>query len=196
VGDALTGQVRNSHFEQSLELGCENEAKQRFELAVHRLKNPDSWESLGPGWLAADFELRCPDGEAKEGEPSPGDHLRIDLPDPGPAVWVKVEELQEQPNSARLVVRPSPDPTSDSPHVAHLFSAQTTNTFLVEKDGSTVRSAVLGDLETLNTDGGLLERAIATARLTGAWMGAKKPQWSSFTRKILEAEGANDGERR
>ncbi len=186
ASDLLTGQVRNSRFEQTLDLGCEEKARERFQLAVSRLKNPESWESLGPGWLAADFELRCADGKRKQGAPGPGDHLRIDLPDPGPAVWVQVEELQESPGSARLVVRPSPDPGSDSPHVAHLFSEQTTNTFLIEQDGTSVRASVIGEQERLNTDGGLLDRALAGTRLMGAWMGAKKPQWNSFTRKILE----------
>lgn len=186
VSDVVTGQVRRSEFVHSVDLGCEQKAKEQLEVAKQRLASPDQWSTLGPGWLAADFELRDDQGIIKKGQPALGDHLKIDLPDPGPSVWVKVEQLESDANSAQVVVRPSADPTSASPSIAHLFSSETTNTFRVEREGSVLRASVVGDNEQANREAPLPARVFQGARLAGAWMGAKKPQWNSFTQKILE----------
>jgi hypothetical protein len=187
VKDAFTGGVRHSHFEHRISLSDEERADDVLQMAKRKLKNPNRWESFGPGIGAARFQLY--DGEKAEpkgGPPLKGDHLKIRLPDGMSPSWVEIESIEKTNKSAEMVVRPSADPRKpEEPTTRHLFSRQTTNVFRVEKQGTDVVVSVAGRHEKANDEGSIWDRKLAAARTAGAWMGAKNPQWHSFTRKLL-----------
>lgn len=188
VVDVATGAQRHSHFEHQREFATELQAKAGFATASQRLLDPNGWRDLGPGPLAARFQLFCGENATPKGRsPVIGDHLRIKLPDPGPPVWVRIEEMEVSDSKARVVVRPSPELGGNSPQViAHLFGQESTNEFVVKQEGTTVTTSVSGHNEVPNYSGNALQDLFAGARLAGAWMGAKKPQWNTFTRKLLD----------
>ncbi|MFN8611300.1 MAG: hypothetical protein U0931_27395 [Vulcanimicrobiota bacterium] len=187
VLDVWMARQRESHFESVREFGSEVSAARQFEKSRARLLNPNQWKDLGPGLAAADFKLYCADRrQAKAGPAEVGDFLKIRLPDLGPRVWCRVEKLEQTADSFELVVRPSPDPRQNDPEVAHFFSEETTNHFVLSRQGNKVISKVIGRAESLNQSGHWGDRLVSALRLKGAWLGAKKPQWRSFTRKLLE----------
>lgn len=187
VLDVWMGGKRESSFEHVRDFADEAQARAQFEKAKTRLLNPNQWKKLGPGLAAADFKLYCDDRrKAKEGAPEVGDFLKIRLPDLGPHVWCRVESLDQKPDSLEVVVRPSPDPRENDPDIAHFFSEQTTNHFQLRRQGNQLVSRVVGRAEALNQTGHFGERLLSAVRLKGAWLGAKKPQWRSFTRKLIE----------
>jgi hypothetical protein len=179
--------VRDSHFEHKVDSGTEAEASKTLQQAKERLLNPNDWKSLGPGFAAASFQVYSHDSKKPlDGIPKSGDYLKIGLPDPFPYAWVRIESITSDDKGAEVVVRPSLDPTSDSENIAHFFSDQTINVFRVSQEGSQVVSSVTTVGEKLNTSTGILGKAVAFGRLAGARLGAKKPQWDAFTRKLLE----------
>ena len=185
--DTFGGGTRGSHFEHKVDGGSEAEAAKKFQEAKQRLLNPNDWKELGPGFAAASFQVYSQDTKQPlDGPPKNGDYLKIGLPDPFPYVWVQIESISTDDKKAEVVVRPSVDPTSNSDHIAHFFSDQTANVFRVSQEGSQIVSSVTGVDEKLNTSTGLLGKVVAAGRLAGAWMGAKKPQWNAFTRKMVE----------
>ncbi len=195
VSDVITGATRESHFEYKKECPTEAAAQESFEAAKERLFNPNGWRELGPGMLSAKFELISPDTKKpKQGAPAEGDFLRIKLPDPGPPVWVRIEEIKDTPDLARVVVRPSENPTDNNPGtIIHLFGEETTNVFELKREGKSVSGSVSGKDEVPNMTGNLFQNVFAGARLAGAWMGAKKPQWDSFTHKLVEGPPKTTG---
>jgi hypothetical protein len=190
VKDVITGAQRESSFEYTQEHTHEEQATQAFSRAKERLFNPNSWGDLGHKILGADFKLVCgSSGQSVQREPKIGDYLKIKLPDPGPPVWVTIEHLEDTTDSAKVVVRPSADPGRKTPEtIIHLFGEETTNVFEVKRDGLSVVSSVTGKNETANFTGNLLQDAFAGARLAGAWVGLKKPQWKAFVQNIVEGE--------
>ncbi|MBS2033897.1 hypothetical protein JST97_02865 [bacterium] len=188
VLDVWSGRQRDSCFEHSRHFADEQQAREQFERSKASLLNPNQWKELGPTIGAAGFKLFCDDRrKLKQGPPEVGDFLKIRLPDLGPAVWCRIERLDQQADSVDLVVRPSPDPLDQDPDVAHFFSERTTNHFQLVRDGNRVFSRVIGRDEALNDSGDWGERLLSALRLKGAWLGAKKPQWRAFTRKLLQA---------
>lgn len=190
IKDVATGAQRESLFEYTQEYSHEEHAAQAFSQAKERLLNPNGWGELGHHILGADFKLVCgSSGQLAQREPKVGDYLKIKLPDPGPPVWVAIEHIEDTPDSAKVVVRPSPYPGRKTTEtIVHLFGEETTNVFEVKRDGLNVVSSVNGKNETANFTGNLLQDAFAGARLAGAWVGLKQPQWKAFVQNIVEGE--------
>ena len=188
--DVLTGGVRQSHFEHNVEHKTESAAQQNFEEAKGRLFDPNAWKQLGPGFGAAKFEVFDGKTAKPKGQgvsPQEGDRLKIKLPDMMSPVWVNIDEIENKPDSAKVVVTPSSNPTKpNDPTIIHFFSEETQNVFQVKKEGNTVTSSVTGVNEKLNTSGTFLQQSISAARLAGAWVGGKVPQWKAFTTRLLE----------
>lgn len=185
--DVWMGARRHSQFESVRDFASPEAALRQFEKSRARLLNPNEWKALGPGLAAADFKLYCDDRrQPKQAPAEVGDYLKIRLPDLGPKVWCRIEKLENKGDHFELVVRPSPDPRENDPSVAHFFSEHTTNHFQLSRNGQRVISRVVGREEALNRTGGWGDLMFSALRLKGAWLGAKQPQWRSFTRKLLE----------
>lgn len=194
VASVLRGDVRQSHFEHSQPHATAEQADATFQAAREKLLNPEQWQGLfpAPGIIGKGvnpkFEVHGADGSRKSGSPEQGDFLRISFPAvPGVANWVKVDEVSDQPDNVKVVVRPSHDPTSDRPdEIVHFFSDATTNTFQIAKgDDNRVTATVDGGNEMRNDTGGLIAQGMNKTTLAFMWAGGKKPLWRSFTQKIL-----------
>lgn len=187
IKDVITGETRQSHFEYKKEFPDEAAAQSAFTDAKGRLFDPNNWRQLGP-LIPTNFQVYSgTDKKPNEGAPAEGDYLSIKLPDPGPPVWVQIEEIKDGDDHAQVVVRPSENPTKNNPEtVIHLFGDDTRNVFQIRREGNALVSSVTGVDETPNRTGNVFQQAFAGARLAGAWMGAKKPQWNAFTRNLVE----------
>lgn len=188
VASAVRGDTRESRFQEERAFADVAQASAAFEQAQSRLLDPNDWKMLGPRFGAADFQLiDAGTTRPKKGLPEEGDFLKIDLPDPGPAVWVGIEEIDLGQDRARVVVRPTADPTRSNPtRIAHLFGEETTNVFEVQREDNTVTAKVTSLNETRNTTGNFVQDAVAAGRLVGAWVGLKKPRWNAFTNNLLD----------
>lgn len=186
--DVMTGARRHSHFEHTRSFASEQAAQDAFREAEERLEHPNRWSQLGHPLLGAHFRLfRQGQDQPEQVTPVTGDYIKIDLPDPGPPVWVKIESIDRTDHKLRMEVRPSHDPRRDNPDViVHLFGEETTNIFELERSGNTVVSRVSGKNEIANNTGNVFQDLLAGIRLTGAWAGLKKPQWQAFVRNLLE----------
>lgn len=132
--------------------------------------------------------------------PKVGDYLKIDIPGPGPDGgkgydWVRVESIKSEGNattpkqSTAITVRPSAAPGSPAgTPPAHFYGSSTTNTFVVERNGTNVTAGVYGRNEVPNTDSGNstvdIARNYGVAK--GAMNGASNPQWVNLTNGLLK----------
>ena len=67
----------------------------------------------------------------------------------------------DTPNEAKVVVRPNENPTlSPSGPIAHFFGEETTNVFMLKRDGNSVSSSVSGCNESLNATGNVFQTAL------------------------------------
>ena len=76
------------------------EAKLLFLHARERLYDVTRWGDISEG-ISATFTLTDSSGELKDDFPTPGDHIRIDIPGPGSTAgdgfdWVKVELVEDK----------------------------------------------------------------------------------------------------
>ena len=97
-----------SNTESSATFATIEEATQFFETVKERLRTVNNWHSLA-GKGTAIFELTNEKGNGINRQPQKGDHLKIDIPGPGPRTgdgfdWVQVEALEQtkEDNSAIL----------------------------------------------------------------------------------------------
>ena len=183
--------------ENEVNAPSEEEAKGLFQLATQRLLNVNEWDKIcGP--LSSVFRLTDNGGALKEGQPTPGDHFRIDVPGPGSKTgegydWVRVEAIDDHRNpnadseSVTIKVRPATNPRNSNNDTAHFLSEEATSSFRVAREGRVVRAEVHGRNEVPNTDA---EKPIDKVRNavvgTGAVAGMSNPQWKSLVNGLLE----------
>ena len=153
------------------------EAKNFFETVKRRLQQVSDWHHLAGKGTAA-FELTDAKGDAVNRAPQKGDHLKIDIPGPGPRTgdgfdWVQVEAVEhtteEDLECVLMQVRPATNPKNDRHDVAHFFSDEATSNFVVKREGTTITAAVYGRNEKPNTHAEkVVDKARNTAVATGA----------------------------
>lgn len=173
------------------------EAKQFFEIVKQRLLHVKAWHHLAGKGTAA-FELTDNRGESVTRNPQQGDHLKIDIPGPGPRTgdgydWVQVEAVEhtdeEEVDCMVMRVRPATNPQNDRQDVAHFFSDEATSNFVVKREGTTITAAVYGRNEKPNTSAEkVVDKARNTAVATGAVSGFSKLQWKSLVNGFLKKE--------
>jgi hypothetical protein len=178
----------------SREFHDQSQAQHFFKILQQRLAAVNSWHELA-GSALAKFKLVDSEGQSVNREPLKGDHLMIDIPGPGSIEgdgydWVQIETVQEQTNtdseSYGFTVRPSSNPNTPTTETAHFYSDETTSTFLVRRDGTTVTAEVRDRNTQPNKDA---LRTVDTIRDTvvavvGLLM-FSKIQWQSFTDGLI-----------
>lgn len=136
--------------ESKIELPNDREAILFFDTVKSRLQQVNQWHEIAGG-LSAHFQLMDENGEAISREPHPGDYFRIDIPGPGTVSgegfdWVRVEEITHQvlPQSERygFRVRPARNPENDDQDIAHFFSAASTSSFIVYREGASITATI------------------------------------------------------
>ncbi len=178
--------------------GTEAEARDAFERQKNTLLDVGNWTRLS-GFENASFDLCDANGRQVNRPPQVGDFVRIDIPGPSGHDWVRIEDIRNGPDAASITVRPSYDPT-DRPVrrnvTSHFFTSAATNTFMVERSGTTVTSAVRGRNEVANTGSeasSWASRLRSRAVAAGAWgvdlpfnrtTGVQQHQWNVFTENL------------
>jgi len=193
VPPQYTGSEMNATAE--LELGSEAEAIYFFQKVKDRLLDVNRWKEVA-GAATADFILTDASGKNVSRKATGGDHIKIDIPGPGPRVgdgfdWVTIEEirLQEDENAEILsmTARPSANPLSDQDDTAHFLKDTATSTFQVKRMGTKIYAEEHGRNEVANTD---TDHQIDNLRNTfvgwAAKIGFSYPQWKALVEGLLK----------
>mgnify|MGYP003576406825 CR=1 FL=1 len=187
-----------SNTESTATFDTIEQAKVFFETVKSRLLQIGDWHQLA-GKGTADFSLTDANGNSVNRTPQKGDHLKIDIPGPGPQTgdgfdWVQVEEVEETAEGdvecLAMRVRPATNPQNEKGDVAHFFSDEATSNFVVKREGTTITAAVYGRNEKPNTAAEkVVDKARNTAVATGAVGGFSKLQWKSLVNGFVKKEG-------
>lgn len=172
-------------------------ARKTYRAARKRLLDVNNWHILCEGM--ATFTLRDEQGKPVGRLAQQGDYFQIDLPAPGNQSgdgfdWVQIEVVEEnsgeEKESTSLRVRPASSPLNDRPDTAHFLDEAATSTFLVMREGRTVRAEVHARNETPNTDAEtLVDKIRNTVTAIGAWLGFSDIQWKRLTEALIEPPG-------
>jgi hypothetical protein len=182
--------------EHSVESKSLEEAKKYFQLAKQRLQDVNRWHEMA-GSLTANFRLIDENGREVDRPAKTGDYFKISIPAPGPGAgdgydWVRIELMDDQAGATEqheafgIRVRPAESPQNAEHAVAHFFKQDATSTFIVERNGTTVKAAVHGRNELPNTSADKpLDKARNAMVALGAMLGLSNPQWKSLVKGIL-----------
>jgi hypothetical protein len=195
IPDQHEGEVSDViHFADAETL---QKAHQLFLLARERLKDISNWHQLsGPG--SSKFSLTDAQGNELYRMAEKGDHFYIDLPAPGTIAgggldWVVIEAIDEfedanaESEYIAIRVRPVVNPKNQDTSIAHFFTHQSTNTFIVERYLNHVSAAVHGRNEVTNNKGtGIYDSVRNTIIALGARNGLSGPQWKALVIGLLK----------
>jgi len=180
----------------SIKHRSEKEAIEHFLIVKARLLNISEWDKVC-GKASAVFKLTDADGNPVNRKPIRGDHIRIDLPAPktdeGDGFeWVMIEQVDDQSGSSNeeylsIKVHPADNPLNNKEAVAHFFEPETSSTFVVKRNKSTIQAEVHGRNEMPNTHTdsvwGRIRNMIVAA---GAMLGVSKLQWKSLVEGLIK----------
>jgi hypothetical protein len=186
-------------IENTINTGDVNDARKLFYIARNRLLDINHWGQLC-GKASAKFTLTDSSGNEVTRTAEQGDFFKIDLPAPGSAEgkgydWVHIEAIEEMidPNGPKeqivVRVRPTSHPKEKGENVAHFFKEDSTSSFVVERDQTTVKAAVYGRNEIPNTTtSNLIDKVRNTVVAITAILGFSNVQWNSLTKGLLTSE--------
>ncbi len=184
---AEVSSVTNATRNCSTEIEIENV----FQQLKQKLFHIEQWNAESN---LSSFALFDENGSAQtEKIAAVGDFVRITLPSPGKDDWVKIVEIYETADEIVLTIQPSHNPTDEENQstTSHFFTADSTNNFCLQKQGSKINFYVIGLSEKSNTEdtSGIIEtvRNFATANI-GHFLGVQKAQWQNFCDNFVEIE--------
>ena len=181
----------------SIKHRSEKEAIEHFLIVKARLFNISEWDKVCRK-ASATFKLTDTDGNPVKRNPLPGDHIRIDLPAPktddGEGYeWVVIEQVDDQSNSSTdeeylsIKVHPADSPLNNKKAVAHFFEPETSSTFVVKRNRSTIQAEVHGRNEMPNTHtDSVWDRIRNLFVAVGAMLGVSKLQWKSLVEGLIK----------
>lgn len=128
--------------EASAVLSTEKTAVVFYELVKNRLQHVNSWSVIA-GKLSAEFQLINKQGLEIFRKVHDGDYLRIDIMGPGGTSghgfdWVKIEQIEDAPDSFGFRVRPASQPAAHRAIPDHFYDEGSTSTFRVIRVGRRV----------------------------------------------------------
>jgi hypothetical protein len=169
----------------------QTEAENIFQQLTRKLFHIRQWNAESN---ISRFALFDENGCAKtENIAAIGDFVRITLPGSGKDDWVKIVEIYKTADEIVLTIQPSHNPTDEANEstTSHFFTADSTNNFCLQKQGSTIKFYVIGLGEKSNTEdtSGIVEtvRNVAAANI-GHFLGIQKAQWQNFCDNFIEIE--------
>nr|WP_068890314.1 hypothetical protein [Pedobacter panaciterrae] len=186
---------------EKIELASEAEAIYFFKIVKERLLDVNHWSKIAGGGMS-DFFLTDGAGSPVQRKATDGDHIRIDIPGPGPQTgggydWVTIEEIKSEvmgnAEVLSMTARPSANPLTNSEDTAHFLTDAATSTFQVKRVGHTVSAEEHGRNEVPNTD---TETSLDNIRNTfvgwGAKIGFSYPQWKALVKGLLDNANVYD----
>jgi hypothetical protein len=171
------------------------EACALYTIARKRLLFVHSWGNITGKW-SADFQLTDDKGNEVDRFAQPGDHFRIDIAGPGSSAgdgydWARVEAIEEvhedDVDSVAIRVRPAANPRSANNNIAHFYSDQSTSTFVVTREGTTVTASVYDrNIEPNEETTSLIDKARNAVVGLGARHGLSKIQWQALAEAFIK----------
>jgi hypothetical protein len=170
-----------------------DEAGNWFDVASNRLLNVNGWQQLTTDGLAQ-FQLFDVYGAPVKSVASEGLLIRIDIPGPGTDVadgfdWVKIEEVKkydsQEVQSLAIRVRPTKAPASEEV-TAHFYSDDSTSTFTVTREGTTVTVAIYDrNIETNKESVNVVDRIRNAVTSFAGQKVFSKVQWQTLADGLL-----------
>jgi hypothetical protein len=193
----IPGQFKEQDFEAefSLVLNDEIAAKTLYEEAKKKLLSVNNWHKVA-GAITARFQIIDQKGNEVYREVEKGDYLRIDIPGPGSKEgdgydWVLVEDLKEihKPSlqSVGFRVRPNENPFGKKNETAHFYSKETTSTFIVTRENTTVFSWIVDRNLLPNTESGsVVDKVRDVVVGVSGIAGFSRIQWQGLADGLIE----------
>lgn len=189
---------KNNEVEESARCDSRIDAKKKFDNAVDKLLDINSWQQIAKtSGASAEFRLMDRRGESLEKVAKEGDYIRIDVPGPGPKAgsgfdWVRIEKIIDQRNPDAenemfgLKVRACTEPATDEKDTAHFFTEEATSTFIIERRGDTVYSKYIGRNEVINTETNTPDKIRNSLIGLAAKFGFSEIQWKTLIKGFLD----------
>ncbi|RZK41839.1 MAG: hypothetical protein EOO90_09855 [Pedobacter sp.] len=167
-----------------------------FTSAKHRLLDINHWHDFC-AIEASNFKLVDYDGHQITSHAQIGEFIRIDIPGPGNHIgegldWVKIQSIEEIQNPEQdqeilvMIVKPSPNPTTNKSDIAHFLTESASSTFIVARRGNLVQTEVHGRNERPNLTSGSFLTKLRNALIgIGVFMGVSIFQWDLLTEGLL-----------
>lgn len=187
-------------IDYSVDAVDENDARKLFMIGRNRLLSVNHWREYAAP-LSAAFHLTDANGDDVDRTAEEGDHLKIDLPAPGPKSgsgfdWVRIEAIEDRSNPdgadefIAIRVRPASDPKKNTDEVAHFFTGEATSSFVMERHGNKLKAAVYGRNESPNTETTTVVDKVRNAVVgASAIAGLSNVQWKNLLKGLLETSG-------
>ncbi|HEX8376826.1 MAG TPA: hypothetical protein VF602_03345 [Pedobacter sp.] len=172
------------------------EAVLAYQESKQKLLNITQWHSYA-GTGTAEFQLTDKNGQEVNRLAEEGDHFQINIPGPGSKAgdgydWVQIESItSETTNNTELTaikVRPATSPQNSKQETAHFFNNEASSTFLVKREGNTVKAEVHGRNEQANTEAeSLIDKTRNIIVAVGAMLGLSDVQWKSLVKGLIKS---------
>jgi hypothetical protein len=188
----------NVDVKKKISMSSTGAAMDMYKKVSERLLHINCWNEL-KGINSNQYRLFTPDGNIKIGRAEEGDYIRFELTVPHlngakRYEWVKIERILcvkfEEKSSTAIRVQPAQDPAKRDIAAADEWYGLTTNTFIVERIGSSVSIAIYPRNkvhETRQPEGfyDKLHRALAGLM---AWIGISETKWDTLIDGLLSTE--------
>ncbi len=174
----------------------EEAARDCYQVLESRLRGVNDWTSMSDK-VKTGFSLFNSGGTGNPGNVEHGNLIRIDIPGAGNPSgngydWTEVIDIQTGGDKNRdpfcsITISPCTAPGTKNNTVAHFYTGESTNTFIVRKIGCCVYAEVHGRNETENiSDVPILDTLRNKAVAIGGKFGLGSINWSAFTEALLE----------
>lgn len=173
-----------------IEYPSSDKAKESYKKIKDKLLDINNWQQIAEG-ISGDFILTDEQGNDKSQEIHVGDFIKIKLPAPSTNSgegfdWVKVVDFQTgldyDTDSEYLffTIRPSQNPTTPDNNIAHFYTDESSNTFLVLREKDKITVGVHGRNEVGNKNkkaDGIVDKIRNELIAIGAIFGMADSQW-------------------
>lgn len=188
---------RQTDFTHEKKYDTLDSAHKGFQAAAGRMLSVNNWhEYAGSG--SAKFRLCNNQGEEVEVMAEKGFFISIDMSGPGPDAgagveWVLIEKLTSEGGAhtageyVLMTVRPVADPRKAAAEIAHFYTDESTNTFVVRRDGMVVSAGAHGRNESPNNEEvDLHDKIRNTAIALMASVGLSGGQWQKLVNGLID----------
>lgn len=178
----------------SVEYENTESANLAFLKAKDRLLDVNHWQDFTTV-LLANFQLTDQFGKRLTGPVQKGNLFKIDIPGPGTVDgqgfdWVYVEQITEYENAdleiILVVVRPCPNPNSQSGATAHFYGSEATSSFSLIRQNKTITAMIYDKNVKVNNQAGTSLDHIRDVMVgTAGILLFSKIQWKMLTKGLL-----------
>ncbi|MFN8577800.1 MAG: hypothetical protein U0354_13175 [Candidatus Sericytochromatia bacterium] len=188
----------NTNNYQELILDENFDSKEKYEVIKKRLLDINNWGSIC-GNLSGEFILLDSQGNEKSSKPNKGDLIKINIPlttsiEGQGFEWVKIQEIKEinkeekNINAVYFTLSPTGNPNTDSDTIAHFYTDDATNTFIILRENNKIYVGIHGRNEVANIEqtDSLIDKILNRTIALGAIIGVSSIQWANLIKALLK----------